>query len=254
MLYRMYDAAYPPLSPPRWEVAAGYIGGNTPHVWTRSEWAAQLAPYRLPIWVRSDGGDPQRDADSAVTMLEVLGAPKGCAVALDLETRVDAAFVSTFNNIVVADGYKVLKYGSLSTIFQNPHTYGTWVADWTGRVEQDGGAVATQFASDEMLGTDYDASVIDASVPLWTVTADWSSQIMNQLPVLQRGGAGFPVNNLQAILNDSFAIQGDTQLKVDKVFGPATEARVKQVQQRHGLTPDGVCGPKTWNLLLLEKT
>ena len=36
---------------------------------------------------------------------------------------------------------------------------------------------------------------------------------------------------------------------IDGDFGTATEAAVKQFQKDHGLTADGICGPKTWAAL-----
>ena len=36
---------------------------------------------------------------------------------------------------------------------------------------------------------------------------------------------------------------------VDGVFGPKTEAAVKDIQQDAGLTVDGVVGPQTWAAL-----
>jgi lysozyme len=41
-------------------------------------------------------------------------------------------------------------------------------------------------------------------------------------------------------------VQRAVDAKVDGVFGAKTEAAVKAYQKRHGLTVDGVVGPKTW--------
>lgn len=162
----MYDAAYPPAHPPAWPAVAGYIGGNTPHVWTADEWAHQPARYRLPIWVQSHPGsaDVARDAAAAVTMLHKLGAPKGCTVALDFETAVNASYVKAFDKVLHAAGYPVILYGSISTVTHNPRpSGGYWAAHYTGTPHQESGALATQYAN----GTAYDSNVIDATVPLW---------------------------------------------------------------------------------------
>ena len=45
------------------------------------------------------------------------------------------------------------------------------------------------------------------------------------------------------------ALQEILHLHVDGIFGPLTEEAVKQYQQEHGLTPDGIVGPKTWSVL-----
>lgn len=61
------------------------------------------------------------------------------------------------------------------------------------------------------------------------------------LPVLAKGSRGEDVKLLQAIV------------LVDGIFGPATEAAVKQFQKDHGLDVDGVVGPYTWRELLKDK-
>ncbi|HUB35773.1 MAG TPA: peptidoglycan-binding protein, partial [Solirubrobacteraceae bacterium] len=52
-------------------------------------------------------------------------------------------------------------------------------------------------------------------------------------------GAGNPVARLQAALH----------LSPDGDFGPETEAAVRRLQERHGLTVDGVVGPATWSVI-----
>jgi hypothetical protein len=167
---RMYDAAYPPAHPPKWEAVAAYIGGDTPHVWSTAEWNAQPARYRLPIYVRSNPGshNPHTDAALAIAWLRGHSAPHGCAVALDLETAIAPSFVHAFDADLKAAGYVTVAYGSLSTIFSNPKpSGGYWVAHYTGNDHMEPGAVATQWASDVQLGKPWDANTVADSVPLW---------------------------------------------------------------------------------------
>lgn len=64
------------------------------------------------------------------------------------------------------------------------------------------------------------------------------------LPVLRLGSRGSTVVFLQQRLSDaSFPVTKDG------VFGPKTEASVKQFQGLRRLTPDGIVGPKTWAAL-----
>ena len=50
---------------------------------------------------------------------------------------------------------------------------------------------------------------------------------------------------MQALLNAKYGFS----LEIDGNFGRATEAAVKEFQQKNGLTADGVVGPKTWAAL-----
>ena len=60
------------------------------------------------------------------------------------------------------------------------------------------------------------------------------------MPQIQRGSKGKAVKILQIILGD---------LEVDGSFGPATQAATLAFQKKHGLTADGIVGPKTWRAL-----
>jgi hypothetical protein len=56
---------------------------------------------------------------------------------------------------------------------------------------------------------------------------------------LRRGASGADVARLQQKL----------QVKVDSDFGPATEVAVRTFQRDHGLVPDGIVGPATWDVI-----
>jgi hypothetical protein len=170
---RMWDAAFPPANPPDWEAVAGYIGGNTPHVWTDAEWARQKARWRLPIFVRSHDGDPNADGAAAVAWLRRHGVQPGVCVTLDYETRVDAAYLRVFDRVVQQAGYLTLLYGSRRTVLQNPKpSGGYWDAEWTNVPHLNRGSAATQYGGDVTLGQPYDASLVADSTPLWDTQGD----------------------------------------------------------------------------------
>lgn len=60
---------------------------------------------------------------------------------------------------------------------------------------------------------------------------------------LSRGSQGQEVRALQDALN--YQIRRGTPLKVDGIFGPMTEARVREFQKANGLVVDGIAGPNT---------
>lgn len=50
--------------------------------------------------------------------------------------------------------------------------------------------------------------------------------------------------------SDVYYLQGRLGVQIDGKFGPGTENAVRTYQGTHGLSPDGVVGPKTWRSLL----
>ena len=61
---------------------------------------------------------------------------------------------------------------------------------------------------------------------------------------IKLGSKGDDVKLLQKLLG----------LKEDGDFGPVTDTKVKEWQQSNKLTPDGIVGPKSWELLLKNTT
>ena len=56
------------------------------------------------------------------------------------------------------------------------------------------------------------------------------------MSILKRGLSGEPVKVLQTKLG----------VTADGIFGPATEAALKEYQKKHGLLVDGIAGPDTF--------
>jgi hypothetical protein len=175
----MYDAAFPPKNPPQHDAIAGYIGGNTPHVWTVAEWEDQTAKsgarFWLPIYVRSNPGshDPFNDAAIACNWLLNRGMPEGMTLALDYETAVNANYLEEFDGVVSRAGWRVAVYGSISTVRKNPEpSGGYWIADWTGRPHIVPGSVATQWSGSGPFGGAYDPNLVADSMPLWQIAGE----------------------------------------------------------------------------------
>jgi hypothetical protein len=130
-LIRMSDASVPPEKLPKGTRAvAGYIGGNTPHVWTKKEWQQYGRIKKLPIWVYEDS-DPLGQGFDILEQLFELNVPKGSPVVLDLETLVIPVAVTDIAEVVNWCGYKLWVYGSRDNLFSNPSCNGYWVADPT---------------------------------------------------------------------------------------------------------------------------
>ena len=177
-----FDAAYPPAKKPTGATTACiYAGGDTPNPIAnpRTVGVYGQVRYWLPVWVRSNPTPAQAGPDAAAmrTWLARNGAPKGTATALDLETAVTPAYVNDYGGSMHAAGYKVLPYGSRSTLFSNPKLDGYFVAD-PGAVGMYPGSVATQYAYDGA----YDLSWITDAVPLWDANPPQASPARTPVP------------------------------------------------------------------------
>jgi hypothetical protein len=169
---QMVDSAFPMGRPPSggWrDIILIYSGGDTVHPWTLAEIKAMPARYRWPCWVRSNPSqvNPLSDAGLFAAWLHGHGVPMGTCVILDLETAIDAAYVSAFNLAMRAAGYKVTKYGSQDFIWKNPKTDGGTYVALPGRNEltTEGDTVARQYAFDG----GYDLSIVQGQglLRLW---------------------------------------------------------------------------------------
>jgi peptidoglycan hydrolase-like protein with peptidoglycan-binding domain len=65
------------------------------------------------------------------------------------------------------------------------------------------------------------------------------------LPLLKQGSQGQAVRNLQGLL-----AAAARATPIDGRFGPGTDRVLRQWQAAAGLTADGICGNRTWSVLL----
>lgn len=242
-----YDAAWPPPHPPAADGVCIYIGGDTPHIWTMAEIAAQTARYRLPVFTRSNppGPGPGADVAAAVRQLHAIGAPEGIVVAWDSETSADRAYITAVYGGLRTAGYVLLDYGSQSTVFLNGNPDGYyWGADWTGTPHLAWRDQVTQYVSFPA----YDLSLARPGLPFWDTRPhqrDWQEELMSKLPELRQGSKGPDVRTVQGL-----CVARGHLVTVDGVFGPRTAAAVRSVQAAAGITQDAVVGPRTWPALM----
>jgi hypothetical protein len=170
-LVRMSDASVEPSRlPSGTKVIAGYIGGNTPHVWTAAEWDRFTGVRKLPIYVHSEGESGITEGWAALQRLYQLNVPHSTLVILDMETLVEPEAVHNFRTLLNWANYRCGTYGSASTVFGNPVDYGYWVADYNGKMQlyPHGGVFAEQYAP----GPLWDSSVL-SSVTYLRVLRAW---------------------------------------------------------------------------------
>jgi hypothetical protein len=166
MLYKCFDAAFPPeTAPPGAQAVLGYLGreGQTPHVWTLAEWQRFGHLRQFPAWVPDLGRAPGIEADLAVAAAAALGwaphQPDPRVIVIDMETSIEPAWYNTAAGRIIWHGYTPVAYGSLSTVLQNA-ALDVWAADWNDlpRLQPGQTIHGTQYAA----GGAVDWSVIDS--------------------------------------------------------------------------------------------
>lgn len=217
------DSSSPPASYPAVDGWGFYIGGNTPHVWADREVAAIPCRYRLPIFTRSNpGGSAQAttDAQAAVAWATAHGQPKGTLIGLDLEAAVDAVYVTVFDAVVVASGYRTVAYGQLSTIQRNPTpSGGFWVGDWDG-VDTDPSWMGKQWAN----RPGWDLSAFASDAPLWDTRP--ASQTLPAAPALEEDEMSTQAEAGFATVTWSTGTKHVVQAAFDTIGGNAPTLRV----------------------------
>lgn len=173
-LIRMFDASSPPGKPyPGCAAVAGYIGGNTPHVWSAAEWNAASDGGRLaqlPIWVGFNEGDPVGHGQQAAAAAIRLGwrphnEPAWRAIVADVEAVSERAWLEAFGTALRQAGFLCWPYMSAVALPSDPPGYTVWLAQWNGidNVPAIHDVIGHQYAPDvPYLGTAVDLSAFDS--------------------------------------------------------------------------------------------
>jgi peptidoglycan hydrolase-like protein with peptidoglycan-binding domain len=74
-----------------------------------------------------------------------------------------------------------------------------------------------------------------------------STTAISPWPIVRQGDQEHPVRTLQYLLR----ARGQS-IAADGIFGPKTEAAVRDFQGDRGLAVDGVVGPNTWSALIIQ--
>jgi hypothetical protein len=133
----MFDASIPPAQAyPGCVAVAGYIGGNTPHIWTIPEWQRFGALVQFPIWVGAGRSDGAYDGQAAAGAMHAHGwnpgSPNRRGCVLDMEGQVNPGYVDEFGVSIWQAGYQTFIYEDLAALGGNPAKEGIWLALWDG--------------------------------------------------------------------------------------------------------------------------
>lgn len=201
------------------------------------------------------------DAKEALKEATACGMPSGRPIffAVDEDTTVGPHVTAYFQGVAsvlglartgVYGGYAVVK----GCFDHNLVKWGWQTYAWSGG-RWDARAQLQQYSNSHTIDgvdVDYDrvAKATIHDYGQWTVGNAPKPQPKPQPkpvphPTLRTGSTGAAVKALQTLLNH----HGE-RLKIDGQFGPKTHGAVVDFQHKHGLSPDGIAGPKTWLKLL----
>lgn len=157
-MVKIADASDPRGVPTGVSVVAGYIGGDTPHVWQDRDWDKFPMYKKVPIFVRSQtvgatGGES--DAFLALDALYRLKVPHQTVVVYDRETNTDKEATQAFGDVLHWARYYVMPYGSTGNLFEHPALDGYWVADPTNTPHMYNHPLVRMTQYEEQNGYDY---------------------------------------------------------------------------------------------------
>ncbi|SRR6266567_3101228 len=207
------------LLPPGVVAIAGYIGGDTPHVWTLAEVAGVHATGRdfWPIWTAPSRGQAIDaiqggiDGAAAVRSLAAYGLPATLPVFYDVEYADWAANPATALQAILAFKRTVVAGGHPNVFAYVPYTANfDWVAYWDNVEPTDlpAGWVGQQYGGNAVGGaadlSAFDLGRLGMDVTLSQTTIDAIGAEVTQ-------HLGLTVGNLQHEYNEIAAVLADVQ-------------------------------------------
>ena len=246
---------------------AGYTTGTGTHIrWTAADFAAH--PGAVRIDQDPAATDPAADVlDIEAGAATPASAPGWVRRALASHTsqarpgqRSPAVYMSQSR---VTEVVNALIAGGISS------GVGLWIAHFGLTQAQATAMVIDASGPFPVIGVQFrNTAAFDVSVfsSDWLATGGqqppivpaWETAMMNTLPTLQQGAQDQPgqvsfVRRVQALANvigNLSSVPAASNLAEDGVFGPATAAAVRAVQQLSGIAQDGIVGPQTWSVLV----
>lgn len=208
-LIRGIDCAFPRPSYPSWAVVVcGYVGGDTPHIWSLAEVQTVRAAGQIwwAIWTSRNGSttkltmdDGRADAAGMTANLPKYGYSKSSPVFYDVEPRV-------FDNDPTGARLAIAKWklDMKAAGYLQAYSYtverqgGDWVADPTGMMPSSlpPGRIGVQYGqSPEQPNPFFDYNVFDSSLLPGSddMTPDESAKLNAIDAALTYGGKVYPV-------------------------------------------------------------
>lgn len=226
----MYDAVTPENIPRNAQMVAGYIDGHI-GVWSAAQWAYFPAAVKVKITVFAS------DNEGIVLDVENGDATPSQAPSWAVNRRLAGADPTVYCNL---DTWPAVQAAFAANRVSPPHF---WIAAYPGGGPQIYfGAVAHQYA---------DPGPVDLSI----VVDYWPGvDTVAAPPKDPPAYIGYPVWSTHCPTYLATMIQARLHLLgypilVDGIFGPQTGTWVGLFQSRHGLLPDGIVGPLTWQAL-----
>lgn len=220
----------------------GYTTGSGGICWTAADWAAHPGAVRI-----------DQDAYARDTTADILDVENGAATPADCPSWVKNARTSYRSDTRAGQRSPAIytNGSNLSAVCNSlvaggvTSGVGIWLANWSLNASAAAAQVVAGSGPFPVIAVQFsDAGLYDISVfsTTWLDTMSGGAE-----SVISAGSSGPAVVLAQNRLNVWGA--ASPPLVADGEFGPATTAAAVTFQRIHGLVPDGVVGPLTWNAL-----